>query len=188
MITVKKYFKLGKAIANYEGNEIETEKPAPPIKGQTINEIQVGDYRAWVGLPRKIRPNWEGSKFKNKEDEKVEEDFEDEVMRVTGTLWDRLGKEVKYVVIEKSKQIFVPAGKKKAYYRFDPRGEPYVAEPPGGFEHPDPKYLSVLRKLSGEEKIEEEEPAKREFRGRTGEGRRHYRSARGHSTIRRIGG
>jgi len=176
MITVKKYTKLSKGKI---------------IEGQTINELEVDGYKVWTGLPRRKRPVWAGS-LKTPEEAKKEKEFEDEVMRISDTLWDYIGDNVQYVVMEKSKQIFVPAGKKKAYYRFDPRGEPYVAEPPGGFEHPDPKYLDVVRKLSGQEEPEEEEhPAeRREFRRETGTGRRHYRSAhssRGRSTIRRIG-
>jgi len=177
MITVKKYTKLSKGKI---------------IEGQTINELEVDGYKVWTGLPIRKRPVWAGS-LKTSEEAKKEKEFEDAVMRETDTIWDYIGDNVHYVVMEKSKQIFVPAGKKKAYYRFDPRGEPFVAEPPGGIEHPDPKYLEVVRKLSGEEKIEEEtKPEKREFQRReTGTGRRQYRSARSarrsHSTIRRIG-
>ena len=90
--------------------------------------------------------------------------------------------EVQYVVLEKSKQIYVPAtAGKKAYYRFDPRGEPIQVEPPGGAEHPDPKYAEAVRRVSLKEEDfrneEEPKPERREFRGR-GTGRRRYRSAR----------
>jgi hypothetical protein len=245
-------------------------KSAKHIEGQTINELEVDGYKVWTGLPIRKRPVWAGS-LKTPKEAKKEKEFEDAVMRETDTIWDYIGDNVHYVVIEKSKQIFVPAGKKKAYYRFDPRekklgepissknigiigthhkvegrqtlasleihkefmdkyisegiskeeaskkalddvrspegqkkikdkikeimsrkiGEPYVAEPPGGFEHPDSKYLSVVRKLSGEEKIEETKPEKEFQRRESGGGRRQYRSARSarrsHSTIRRIG-
>ena len=267
MITVKKYTKLSKGKI---------------IEGQTINELEVDGYKVWTGLPIRKRPVWAGS-LKTPKEAKEEKEFEDEVMRVTDTIWDYIGDKVDYVVMEKSKQVQVKPYQRKGKYvvgynRLDQReklgepissknigiigthhkvearrtqaalevhkelttkyvsegmnkdeaskkafneimqtpegekkvkdkekeimirwghtkklGEPYVAEPPGGFEHPDPKYLDVVRKLSGNEESESEEkqPARREFGSRTGGGRRQYRSARSarrsHSTIRRIG-
>ncbi len=163
------------------------------IEGQAINELETNGYKVWTGLPRRKRPVWLGS-LKTPEQAKEEKEFEDEVMRVTNTIWDYIGDNVDYVVLEKSKQIFVPASmSKKAYYRFDPRGEPIQVEPPGGAEHPDPKYTEVVRRIRGQEEFKEEEvkPERREFQSRgSGEGRRKYRSARSsrsRSTIRRIG-
>jgi hypothetical protein len=192
MITVKGYTKISKS-----------------VEGQAINELETNGYKVWTGLSRRKRPVWLGS-IKTPEEVKKEKEFEDEVMRVTDTIWDYIGDRVDYVVLEKSivkklrefgrrigigKKIYVPASiSKKAYYRFDPRG---LAEPPGGSEHPDPKYIEVVRRMSGNEYEKEEtkpKTEKREYnRGRSGTGRRSYRSARSSrgrkrsSSIRRIG-
>lgn len=174
MITVKRYTKIKK------GGEV--------VEGQAINELETNGYKVWTGMPIRKKPVWLGS-IKTPEQAKKEKEFEDEVMRVTDTIWDYIGDNVDYVVLEKSQQIYVPASMgKKAYYRFDPRR----AEPPGGFEHPDPKYTEVVRKISLKEEDfrredEEAKPEKREFQSR-GSGRRRYRSARSaHSSIHRIG-
>jgi len=180
MITVKGYTRISKSAKN--------------IEGQAINELETKGYKVWTGMPRRKRPVWLGS-LKTPEQAKEEKEFEDEVMRVTNTIWDYIGDHVDYVVLNKSRQIFVPASiGKKAYYRFDPR-EPIQVEPPGGAEHPDPKYAEAVRRVSLKEEDfrneEEPKPERREFRSRgSGEGRRRYRSARssrGRSTIRRIG-
>jgi hypothetical protein len=63
---------------------------------QAINEISVDGYKVWTGLPRRTRPIWDGS-IKTPEEQRVEDEFEDEVMAIANTLW--------YIVLESAKPV-----------------------------------------------------------------------------------
>jgi len=73
MIRVKGYTKISKSAKN--------------IEGQAVNELETKGYKVWTGLPRRKRPVWLGS-LKTPEQAKEEKEFEDEVMRVSDTIWD----------------------------------------------------------------------------------------------------
>lgn len=111
MITVKGYTKISKSAKN--------------IEGQAINELETNGYKVWTGMPIRKRPVWLGS-LKTSQEAKKEKEFEDEVMRVSDTIWDYIGDSVDYVVLEKSKQVQVKPYQRKGKYvvghnRLDPR-------------------------------------------------------------------
>lgn len=80
---------------------VQLEKALKTISGQAINELETKGYKVWTGMPIRKRPVWLGS-LKTPEEAKKEKEFEDEVMRVTDTIWDYIGDHVDYVVLGKS--------------------------------------------------------------------------------------
>jgi hypothetical protein len=117
------------------------------IEGQTINELEVDGYKVWTGLPRRQRPVWAGS-LKTPAEAKEEKEFEDEVMRISDTLWDYIGDEIQYVVLEKSKQVQVKPYQRKGkyvigYHRLDPRDKGIVAGVPNFLKKKVPEIKSL---------------------------------------------